>query len=208
MTDLSPPLQERSRATLQAISEATQILLETYTFEELTIGQIVKTAGSSTGSFYARFKSKEALLHYLHEDYAATGRAFIKRFVQANGPEPLDLEAFAERLVPPMILSHYESHGLLRAVTTKSFDNPQFARRDLDLVRWIAMTLSPIVVNSVGDREQHITNIALSLQDVTSILDRDLFYPTDNRRRMLTEDKLSRMTRIFIASLISTPTTK
>ena len=70
MSDLSPPLQRRSQATLDAISNATRQLLRTRSFTELTIQNIVTKAKSSAGAFYTRFKGKRALLHFLHEELA------------------------------------------------------------------------------------------------------------------------------------------
>ena len=72
MKDLSPPLQRRSqrhpRCDLEGNERAAS---DAITFTELTIQDIVRTqANSSAGSFYARFKGKRALLHFLHEELA------------------------------------------------------------------------------------------------------------------------------------------
>jgi AcrR family transcriptional regulator len=65
------PRQDRSKRTLEAILEATEALLEERSFEEISIAEIIVKAGSSTGSFYARFSSKDALLPALYERYHA-----------------------------------------------------------------------------------------------------------------------------------------
>lgn len=61
------PKQARSRQTLDRILDAAERLLAERPFEEITVGEIVAEAGSSVGSFYARFPSKEALVPALYE---------------------------------------------------------------------------------------------------------------------------------------------
>lgn len=62
---LMEPKQSRSRETRDRICEATLMLLEEKPFDAITIDDIVVEAGCSTSSFYARFSSKVALLHFL-----------------------------------------------------------------------------------------------------------------------------------------------
>ena len=61
------PKQLRSRRTLERIVAASLELLETEGLTGLTVHKVVANAGSSVGSFYARFDGKEDLLDYLGE---------------------------------------------------------------------------------------------------------------------------------------------
>ena len=61
------PKQLRSRRTLERIVAASLELLETEGLTGLTVHKVVAKAGSSVGSFYARFDGKEDLLDYLGE---------------------------------------------------------------------------------------------------------------------------------------------
>ena len=61
------PKQHRSRRTLQRISRAALELIAQYGVEGTTVGAIARRAGSSVGSFYARFDGKSDLLRYLDE---------------------------------------------------------------------------------------------------------------------------------------------
>jgi AcrR family transcriptional regulator len=63
------PQQARSRETMIQILDATALILETKTFEELTIAEVVLKAGTSVGAFYGRFNEKEALLQALDERF-------------------------------------------------------------------------------------------------------------------------------------------
>ncbi|HSH76171.1 MAG TPA: TetR/AcrR family transcriptional regulator [Longimicrobiales bacterium] len=64
-TPLRPPKQPRSRRTLERIVRAALEILEEEGPEALTVLAVVGRAGSSVGSFYARFAGKDDLLQYL-----------------------------------------------------------------------------------------------------------------------------------------------
>ena len=61
------PKQHRSRRTLQRILRAALELIAQDGVEGTTVGAIARRAGSSVGSFYARFDGKSDLLRYLDE---------------------------------------------------------------------------------------------------------------------------------------------
>ena len=61
------PKQHRSRRTLQRIARAALELIAENGVEGTTVGAIARRAGSSVGSFYARFDGKRDLLLYLDE---------------------------------------------------------------------------------------------------------------------------------------------
>ena len=168
MSELSPPQQERSRQTLSAIADATKRLLQTHTFAELTIEQITTTAGASTGSFYARFKGKRALLHHLHEAFVDQSRANIKTFVALVGPQTMEPEQFVELWIPEVVKSHLDNHGLLRATMIESLDDPEFAVRATKLVRYISTRLAEVIRNHSGRQEAHIRNIEESMRLLAS----------------------------------------
>jgi len=66
---IQPPQQARSRASMNQMLDAAAQLLETKTFDELTIAEVVQQAGASVGAFYGRFKDKDALLQALDERF-------------------------------------------------------------------------------------------------------------------------------------------
>lgn len=59
---VKPPRQARSAQTLERILEAAEELIAERGIEGTTIVEVARRAGSSVGSFYARFPDKEALL--------------------------------------------------------------------------------------------------------------------------------------------------
>lgn len=68
---LHPARQERSRATEERIVAAATSLLEKKRFDQIQVAEIARRAGISVGGFYARFKNKEALLHWFDERFSA-----------------------------------------------------------------------------------------------------------------------------------------
>ena len=64
---LRAPKQHRSRRTLQRIARAALELIAQSGVEGTTVEAIARRAGSSVGSFYARFEGKTDLLVYLDE---------------------------------------------------------------------------------------------------------------------------------------------
>ena len=71
LSSISPPKQARSERTAQRILDAAQALIEREGLAALSIPAVVRLADSSTGSFYARFKDKNALLSALEERFFA-----------------------------------------------------------------------------------------------------------------------------------------
>ncbi len=71
MNDSLAPRQDRSVKTQQALLDALDRLLQTCSFEELTVAQIAAEAGLTTGAIYRRFKDKRALLEASFERFFA-----------------------------------------------------------------------------------------------------------------------------------------
>ncbi len=69
LSSISPPKQARSEETARRILDAAQALIERQGLAGLSIPEVVRRARSSTGSFYARFADKNALLAALEERF-------------------------------------------------------------------------------------------------------------------------------------------
>jgi AcrR family transcriptional regulator len=61
------PQQERSQKTLARLLDGAESIIRERGLDAVTIPEVVRVAGSSVGSFYARFPDKKALLDTLHE---------------------------------------------------------------------------------------------------------------------------------------------
>jgi len=88
---LHTPQQGRSRETLTRILEAAEALMSAKPFEKITVAEIVKKAKTTTGSFYARFPDKAALLESMHAQHVAESVTLLKKQMdQMEGLPPKD----------------------------------------------------------------------------------------------------------------------
>jgi len=85
-----PPKQNRSRKTLECIVSAGLALLEEGGPDAVTVQAVVARAGSSVGSFYARFRGKDDLLAHLRQHLCAS--------VEAEWSETLEGSSWDESL--------------------------------------------------------------------------------------------------------------
>jgi AcrR family transcriptional regulator len=64
-----PPQQHRSQETLDRILDAAERVLDTKSFSEATLVEIMERAGVTVSAFYRRFPDKDALLHLMDERF-------------------------------------------------------------------------------------------------------------------------------------------
>jgi AcrR family transcriptional regulator len=125
----SRPQQERSHETLRLLLAATERLLAKHHFEDISIHQILAESGVSTGSFYARFRSKEDLLPHLYQDYSDELRS---RMASATDParwRGMALTPRIQLLVRQAVAAYRERPGLLRAVALLARSRPRAVAR-------------------------------------------------------------------------------
>jgi AcrR family transcriptional regulator len=61
------PCQQRSRDSLERILKSAEALIRAKGYDALTIAEVVRRSHTSTGTLYARFPDKAALLYAIHE---------------------------------------------------------------------------------------------------------------------------------------------
>jgi AcrR family transcriptional regulator len=120
-----PPRQKRGHATLERIVGATERLLRVKSFEEITIADIVSEAETSTGSFYARFDSKEALLPYVYELYNAELDAEWSAIAANGGLASRDLASAVQAFVELSGESVQRIRWLLKAMAIYARQHPE-----------------------------------------------------------------------------------
>ncbi|WP_438003692.1 TetR/AcrR family transcriptional regulator [Sorangium sp. So ce321] len=104
------PRQKRSRATVEAILEATIRVLLDRGYDGLTTIAVAARAGVSVGSLYQYFPSKEALVATLVERHAAALVACVEGALSAA--EPADPEAAVRAFVRAGLDAHRISPAL------------------------------------------------------------------------------------------------
>lgn len=125
-----PPLQARSRKTLDQIARAVEDLLATRAFDDISVADIVRTAGCSTGSFYARFASKDDVLPYLYARYDADLRPRVEARLKSVEWEQLTLRETVQLVVDSTVDLYTERRHLLRAVALFARTQPRAIKPD------------------------------------------------------------------------------
>jgi AcrR family transcriptional regulator len=108
------PRQERSRATVTAILDATARVLVRRGYAGTNTNRVAETAGVSVGSLYQYFPGKAALVAALHERHA---RELLEVLDAAlAGAEQRSLEATVRALIHAVLAAHLVDPALHRAL--------------------------------------------------------------------------------------------
>jgi AcrR family transcriptional regulator len=112
----APPSQERSKETLERFARAAEELLAERPFEDISVQDIVQRAQRPIGSFYARFKSKDALLPYLYGRYHEGLEDVFEKKLARHDWASLEFVATLEAIVDLLIAAYDERRWLIRAM--------------------------------------------------------------------------------------------
>lgn len=110
-----PARQERSRAVVLALVEAGLDLLRDRSFDALSIADLCAAAGVTTGSFYARFESKEAFLHAVQQLVVAESLRDMTARLRAERYAGMSLREFLGRLAANAVRWRRRHEGFIRA---------------------------------------------------------------------------------------------
>jgi AcrR family transcriptional regulator len=119
-----PPQQHRSQETLDRILDAAEHVLDTKSFSEATLVEIMQRAGVTVGAFYRRFPDKDALLHLMDERFFAElylrGDAVLSPVRWSGAPISQVLGEFTGEAVA----IYRERRGLLRSLFLRARIDP------------------------------------------------------------------------------------
>lgn len=100
------PVQQRSRLTVQAISQATAQVLVRLGYEKTTTGAVAECAGVSIGTLYQYFPNKESLVAGVTHAHYQEVLATVEAVLLAHASSPLDVSLRA------LIRSSLDAHRL------------------------------------------------------------------------------------------------
>ena len=118
------PMQPRSRESQQRLMDAAARLLDQRSWGSMSIADIAREAGMSVGGFYARFRSKDALLQVLHERYETRRTEYFESFF-ADQPADLPLRERVRRLVEAVADWMHANRGVLRTFLVRFWTTPE-----------------------------------------------------------------------------------
>jgi AcrR family transcriptional regulator len=113
---LKPPLQNRSKRTLERIVAASLEIIATEGPSALTVHEVVDRADSSVGSFYARFRGKDDLLDYLGERVWSEALARWNTALVSHDWSSLDLGEMVEGSIGLLIDAQRSRSAYLKAL--------------------------------------------------------------------------------------------
>ena len=116
------PKQQRGKEAERKIIEAALIIFAAKGYAGARVSDIVTLSGSSTGSFYFRFKNKEALFDYILDQYVEKCRATIAETTQSS---PANFGEIIYRAVCRNVELIEMNEGFYRAFNEVSIGNPE-----------------------------------------------------------------------------------
>ncbi len=115
------PSQDRSRKTAERFLDAAFKLLESKTFDELSVADLAREAGRSVGAFYQRFGSKDDFLVVLVVVYFENREAdFARMLAEARD------EGLVEQVLCDSFASIMRNRNLWHAALRRSAQAPGF----------------------------------------------------------------------------------
>ncbi len=142
------PKQRRSKATVDAILEATARVLVAEGYDKASTNRIAKVAGVSVGSLYQYFPSKEALVLALIEQHCHKMLALLVESQTTLGDAPL--EQAVRAYVRAMLRAHAVDPELHRVLATQAL------QIGLDAVEEVDRRARVIVQSYLDSRREEI----------------------------------------------------
>lgn len=163
-----PALQARSRESRDRLLKAGEEAFAQHGFTDTHISQIVAAAGCSTGSFYRRFKDKEALFLALQEEMHLQARAKIDKFFSHRACETDPLTKLFFRLIENSDREAFHIKGYYRALFELSLRGRNVWERMRDLEGYQAERIMDLLERrGVRDiRPDFVPAIALTLRTI------------------------------------------
>jgi AcrR family transcriptional regulator len=195
------PSQDRSRLTAERFLSAALKLLETSTFEALSVADIAREAGRSVGAFYQRYGSKDDFLTVLVNDYFERGEVESDRLLAQGEDESVLDTLLAENFA---VLLRYRN--LWHAALRRSAHDPTFwaqfhsiGRRRLQI---LAARLGELRGRPLSEDE--LLRLAIALQVFNSVINNQMIN-TPGPLSLSSPDFLPSLLRVFHAVYAAAP---
>jgi AcrR family transcriptional regulator len=188
------PRQERSRATVEALLEATADILVRDGYAKLTTNRIAERAGVNIASLYQYFPGKDAIVAELRRRHGSELRGEVRKVLTERGDQSFDNTL--RTLVSVGVSGHARSPGLQRVFAeempalghrdVEDMDAPLFDAmrrflrsaeidvRDTELALWMISTVAGAVLHRATiDRPQDLSTGVIA-EELVRLLSRYL----------------------------------
>ena len=142
-----PPRQERSRRTARKILDALEAMLETQSFDAISVHELARRAGVSIGSLYARFPSKDTLVPGLYQRWDEQARSMGIDDAERKRAREMSLEEVAHEVTHRLVRRNRRRQQFMRAVSLHARQHPEMlddelrARRRKLHAGWVSLVL-------------------------------------------------------------------
>ncbi len=148
---MKEPKQKRARVTVDAILEASKMVLEKSGLEKFNTNYIAEVAGVSIGSLYQYFKNKESILEVLLEKELTKNRDDLNDLLVDS--ETKSLEEIVESVVIYFV-ENWEKKGVFGKILFQYV--PDIV--DITYFKNIDQKLIPFLINKVLNNNKDINN--------------------------------------------------
>lgn len=145
------PRQARSQETLDRILDAAEALVAEKGFEDATVADVARRAGSSVGAFYARFRDKDGLLYALYERYFEQATATADVALDPARWEGASIDEILRSVVRFLVRVYRERTGLIRAFVVRNHMDGEFRARQERLSHYVSERLSRLLLARVAE---------------------------------------------------------
>jgi AcrR family transcriptional regulator len=200
------PRQARSQETMNRVLDAAAQILETKTFEELTIAEVIRQAGTSVGAFYGRFKDKDSLLQALDERFFQEFEDAITGLLAPSNWAGESIAHILEDVTRLMVETYSVEKGVLRSLNLKArlYGDSRFKKREQRA--WDE--LFPQLQDTLLTHQEEITHpnpslaIRLGFQQMFfSMREILLWEPLRGGPHYETDELIAELTRAYLAYL-------
>lgn len=159
------PSQSRSRATVDAIMQASTYILSEVGWSGLNTNAIAERAGVNISSLYQYFPNKQAIIAELQRRHATSIHAEIQNILVRMGEQPTLKEALS--LIIEMVIAEHRSAPELHKVISEELPQSQRCAPEMhkELLVQALNTLQPFMKN-VPNTELATFIVGVSLQAI------------------------------------------
>lgn len=200
LTPRKPPVQRRSRATVEAILEGAAQVFEALGYAGGTTNRIAESAGVSIGTLYQYFPSKEALGVALLERHIQETQRQMREWVGHMVAERHSLHGALEDYIGGMLDVHAKRPRLQHILLEETPLPEHIHRLLLDAEHQLARTMAGLLRTYPDVRHPHLEHAAyLVIHTVEALTHRFAAHPEDAAvTRAALQEGLVRMLEGFL----------
>ena len=143
---VKPPKQARSQETLERLLAAAAELAADKGFDDTTVAEVARRAGSSVGAFYSRFRDKDALLYAVYDRFIEEAMATADDALDPERWEGVGVPEILTSVVRFVVSIYREQGELMRAFVVRGHTDPTFRARQERLSDYVNEGLTRLLL--------------------------------------------------------------